>query len=450
MGPTVHAGLEAGGEVAAVAAVGHVGVDARGHPAELHGLRLEVGGVEELDVGPSRGDGELGAVGSILRKPRPEVVEDADLGEAVGSTDGHDRRPGAPVVSAEEDVPGGRVDQDITGLEVDGRGAHERPAALHDGVQVAASVGVGVETDTLDGQEGGEGRIGGVEGDGAGAAGLDGRPRPGVVGLVGAADGEDGGSRHGGHDHDGDGGVDDAFAAPGLGGSTGGAALVGFVLLGGVEEGVLDGAEIRLVVGAPVECLGEADPAVQLAGWTAEAVPGVGGADEVTQDALAVDVVVEPAAQPRPGPGQRFVGQLDGGLVGGDQPGGHQSFDELFVVAVDGHQPARHPGAHRLPVGGDRHQSQQQRAQQAALLGGQRLVQRFGGVGDGAADPAGLPVALNGEGATFRRSQVWRKACDSSGSAPGSPCTSWTRTWTRPGSTTSPALRAGPSIAARS
>ena len=53
------------------------------------------------------------------------------------------------------------------------------------------------------------------------------------------------------------------------------------------------------------------------------------------------------------------------------------------------------------PVGGDRHEPQQQRAQQAALCFGQRLVERFGGVGDGAADPAGLPIAIDGEGAAL-------------------------------------------------
>ena len=204
---------------------------------------------------------------------------------------------------------------------------------------------------------------------------------------------------------------------------------------------MLDGTEIRLVVGAPVECLGEADAAVQLAGGRPEAVPSVGSADEVTQDALAVDVVVERAPQPRPGPGQRFVGQLDGGLVGGGQAGGDQSFDELFVVGVDGHQPARHPGAHRFPVDADRDQPQQQRAQQATLFGGQRLVQRFGGMGDGAVDPAGLPVALDSERAALATLPYLGQGVGQQRQRAGFALTSWTRTWTRPGSSSSPACR---------
>ena len=86
---------------------------------------------------------------------------------------------------------------------------------------------------------------------------------------------------------------------------------------------------------SPVERLGEADAAVQLAVGPAHRVPRVGGGGEVAEDALALDVVVEPALQARPGPGQRFVGELDGVVVAGHQPGGDEQLDEPLVVGVD-------------------------------------------------------------------------------------------------------------------
>ena len=48
-------------------------------------------------------------------------------------------------------------------------------------------------------------------------------------------------------------------------------------------------------------------------------------------DPLALDVVVQPAAQPRPGPGERFVGDLEHPFVAGHQPGADQLLDQLLV-----------------------------------------------------------------------------------------------------------------------
>ena len=75
-------------------------------------------------------------------------------------------------------------------------------------------------------------------------------------------------------------------------------------------------------VGAPVQRPGQPDAAVELAVGAAEGVPGVGGGREVVPDPLALDVVVEPAAEPGPGAGERLVGDLEDAVVAGDQPGG--------------------------------------------------------------------------------------------------------------------------------
>ena len=141
----------------------------------------------------------------------------------------------------------------------------------------------------------------------------------------------------------------------------------------------------------PLEGLGEADAAVELAVGPAHAVPGVGGEGEVAQDALALDVVVQPAPQAGPGPGQRFVGQLDGVVVAGHQAGSDEQLDELFVFGVGGDRAAGDAAAHRFAVGGGRDQAQQQIAQQWPLLVGNLVVDLLGRLGDRAPDPAGLP-----------------------------------------------------------
>ena len=97
--------------------------------------------------------------------------------------------------------------------------------------------------------------------------------------------------------------------------------LGSFPLGAGVEEGPFGWGEVGVGTVLPVEGLGEADAAVELAVGPAHAVPGVGGEGEVAQDALTLDVVVQPGLQAGPGPGERFVGQLDGLVVAGHQPG---------------------------------------------------------------------------------------------------------------------------------
>ena len=103
---------------------------------------------------------------------------------------------------------------------------------------------------------------------------------------------------------------------------------------------------LRLV--APVESLGEPYPAVQLAVGPAHRVPGVGGDREVAQDPLALDVVVEPAAQAGPRPGECLVGQLDRSVVARHQPGRDEQLDQPLVFAIGGEQCAGVPGC--VPV----------------------------------------------------------------------------------------------------
>ena len=118
--------------------------------------------------------------------------------------------------------------------------------------------------------------------------------------------------------------------------------------LGGGEELALGVGESGLRAGLPVQRSRQPDAAVELAVGASEGVPGVGRAAEVVPDPLALDVVVEPATQPRPGPGERLVGDLEDPLVAGHQPGADEHLDQLLVVPVGGDQPARHPGAHRF------------------------------------------------------------------------------------------------------
>ena len=88
----------------------------------------------------------------------------------------------------------------------------------------------------------------------------------------------------------------------------------------GVEKRPLGDAEAGASVVAPVEGVGQADAAVQLALGAAHRLPGVGGHGQVTQDALAFDVVVEPAPQARPGAGHRLVRELHHSVVARHQP----------------------------------------------------------------------------------------------------------------------------------
>ncbi len=152
---------------------------------------------------------------------------------------------------------------------------------------------------------------------------------------------------------------------------------------------------------APLEGLGEADAAVELAGRPAEVVPGAGGRTEVVEDPLALDVVLEPAAEPRPGAGECLVRDLEDSVVAGDQPGLHEPVDELVLSGCGDDLSAGDAGADGLALlsGGD--EPEEQVVQRLALSGLEVAVQLLGGLGDRAPDPAGGLVAGDGQGASF-------------------------------------------------
>ena len=171
--------------------------------------------------------------------------------------------------------------------------------------------------------------------------------------------------------------------------------------LAGVEVGPLGGGQVRVGALAPLERSCEAGAAVELAVRAAHGVPGVGPAREVAEDALALDVLVEPALQPGPGPGQGLVGDLDDAVVAGDEPGADQPLDELVVGGVGGHGAPGHPAADALPIGARCDQAQHQVVDQRTLVGRDLLVERLGRLGDRPADAASGAVAVHGERASL-------------------------------------------------
>jgi hypothetical protein len=164
-----------------------------------------------------------------------------------------------------------------------------------------------------------------------------------------------------------------------------------------VEECRFQCGEIALGGVAPFEGGFEAGASVELAVGPAQRFPAGGGGGEVVEGALTGGVFVEPGPQPGPRPRQRLVGELDGVFFGGHQPGPHQQADDPVARGVAAEGVAGDPGPDGFAVGGGCDQAQQHRAQGAALVGWEALVEAVGGAGDRAADAAGGAVALDGE-----------------------------------------------------
>ena len=108
---------------------------------------------------------------------------------------------------------------------------------------------------------------------------------------------------------------------------------------------------------------------------------------------LALDVVVQPAPQARPGPGECLVGELQDPVVAGDEPRCDQLLDEVVAVGVGGHHPAGDPAAHRFALGAGCHEPQDQVAQGVPLVDRDPGVQRLRRLGDGPVDAARGAVA---------------------------------------------------------
>ena len=208
--------------------------------------------------------------------------------------------------------------------------------------------------------------------------------------------------------------------------------------------------EVRRGRRSPLEGRFEAGAAVQLAGRAAERFPAVGGGGEVAQDALPGGVLVEPRPQPWPRPGEGFVGQLDGVLLGGHQPCTDQQAEDVVAVASP---PSARAGT-RERTGSPSDDGETSRSIIERSLGrcsaGRLSYSRSA---ERATAPRISPVARYPSTVNTRpsrRCHVSAKACDSNGSAPGSPSQSRTNRSTNPASRRSPAASAGPSIAWRS
>ena len=177
-----------------------------------------------------------------------------------------------------------------------------------------------------------------------------------------------------------------------------GGALLGIgERLASVEERLLGQAQVRSGAVAPLERSCQSEAPVQLAVGPIHGVPGVGGRGDVAEDPLAVDVVLEPATQPRPGHREGFVGHLDHVAVAGHQAGCDQLLDELVVDVVGDKGASRHPAPHRHPVrvGGD--ETEHQVTQHGALFGRKALIDILGRLRHRPADAAGVPVTGDGE-----------------------------------------------------
>ena len=131
---------------------------------------------------------------------------------------------------------------------------------------------------------------------------------------------------------------------------------------GRVEEGRFGLVQVWVGAVAPLGGAGETGAPVELALRAAHRVPGVCGTGQVPEDALPVDVVVEPAAQPGPNSDQRLVGDLDGVPVDAHQPCFDELLNEPLVLVIGGNLRARHPRPHRVAVLAGHHQAQQERA----------------------------------------------------------------------------------------
>ena len=237
-----------------------------------------------------------------------------------------------------------------------------------------------------------------------------------------------------------------------------GAALaLGLALAGSpalLEERSLELVQLGVVLGGPVERRGQASAAVELGGVALGFSPVTGGADQVVVKTAALGVGFEPAAKARPLAKQRLVGDLHRTLVDGKQAalgehsqglGGVEVAFELELVEGDAAADER---LRRLVIAGE---PQQHRPRPAPLGLAEPLVGALGQARDRALDAAGCARSLGSASVRpSRRCQSSSRAAESSGRPPGSPAMSPISAATSRGSTRSPALRAGSSIARRS
>ena len=167
-----------------------------------------------------------------------------------------------------------------------------------------------------------------------------------------------------------------------------------------VRKSLLGGGQRGLTVVLPVQRLGQAYARVQLAVRAAHLVPSVGGGGEVAE-------VRWPSTSSSSQPRRRGQARASDSwassttlVVAGDQAGADQPLDEIALIPRPSASAAA-AGTYRLTVGCSVRPAQQQVTQLRPLLGGNRLVQPFGGLRHGAADAAGGAVAGDGQRAAF-------------------------------------------------
>ena len=168
------------------------------------------------------------------------------------------------------------------------------------------------------------------------------------------------------------------------------------LLRGGVEKFLLDSRQLAVGLLAPLERGLQPGTAVQLGVRSAERVPPVGGADEMPKHPLPGDVLFEPRTQPRPSPGECFVGDLERLVLGGEQTRADHQADHVLASGLAEERSAGDPIAHRVAVGRRADEAQQHRAQAGTLAGRQTVVEPVGGSGD--RSPNAAAVAVTGDG----------------------------------------------------
>ena len=164
---------------------------------------------------------------------------------------------------------------------------------------------------------------------------------------------------------------------------------------GCLEERDLELGEIGSGSLAPLRCGVEPGAAVQLSVGPAERLPSIGGSAEVSLDALARCILLEPRSQSRPRSGERFVGHFDRVLIGRDEPGPHEQRHHSFSVGISEESLRGHAAPNRIAADRRGHQTQQHRAECPSLIGGKVVVQPVGRAGHRAADPARCPIAFD-------------------------------------------------------
>jgi hypothetical protein len=188
-----------------------------------------------------------------------------------------------------------------------------------------------------------------------------------------------------------------------------------------VQELALQLIEVGVMITCPVQGAGQPHPSVQLSGVAAGLVPFAGGTDEVAVQRPTLDVVLQPAPQPRPLAQQRLVGYLYGVLALGEQPlvgQGVQHRPDTLVTAlgelVEGHPASDHCLALARPD-----QPQEDPTSGVLVVGVELLPGPFGQPSHRAVHPSGLLVGGQGQGAAVAVLPAFQQRTRQQGQPPG-------------------------------